>query len=243
MLFMPLFFATGFLLAQTSGNDCIPWLKKVYRSMEQAYRPTGDKMLYLNYDVTTVLSEGSYQTAAELYSNRKKSWFISKEVEVYQDQSVTVSILPSRKIIFISDFTGKERKEMALQQFSLLQDTVFQLCNVSFCGKPEEAGKSDKQITLQLSEPGKKKLNVEEMDFYADEKKEQLNEVHIKYSSGHPIQAMIIKFNKMESSTYLEKLDGTLLTEIMDKNGNIKEKYKNYSITDNRSKKTSLKTN
>lgn len=239
MLLLLLFFATGFLFAQKNESDCMVWLRKVYSSMEQNYRPSGSSAFYLSYLVNTQMKESSYEMSAELYSNNAKSWFISKEAEIYQDHSATVSILPAKKMIYISDFTGKEEKKARLKQLSFIQDTLFYLSKVTFCNRMVmDDGKEYKKITLKLSGAGEKLFKVEMMDFYVDEKKEQFKEVHVKYSPGNAMREMTVKFNKMEISAHSEKLDGALLSQVMDSNGNPKAGYKDYKITDNRSKKT-----
>lgn len=233
-----LLFGAGNILHAQSGSDCLQWLRKVYRTMEQQYKPSAGKALYLNYEVSTLMNDGPFTMTAELYSNEQKSWFISKEAEVYQDNSTTVSILPSGKTIFISDFTGKEEKEAKIKQLSFIQDTLFQLCKVSFCGKGEAGdGKEYKKITLKLSEEGRKLFKAEWMDFYVDERKEQLKEVYVKHIPGHPVKEMNVRFNKMEITAPPEKLNGSLLAQVLDENGRIKPMYKNYKLTDNRSKK------
>lgn len=237
-------FAAGFLPAQKNGDDCMAWLRKVYSSMEQNYHPSGDKAFYFSYSVNTQMKDGSYEMSAELFSNNKKSWFISKEVEVYQDNSTTVSILPSRKMIYISDFTGKEKKEAQLKQLSFIQDTLFSLSKVTFCERVKtEDQKEYKKLTLKLSAEGRKLFKVETMDFYVDEKKEQLKEVYVKYASGHTMKEMTVKFNEMKIVAHAEKLEGNLLSQVIDGNGNPKVAYKDYKITDNRSRKTTLKSN
>lgn len=241
ILLIPLFFTAELLFAQMGMADCKVWLRKVYSSMEQNFRPSENKVLHLGYQVTTQMKEGSFEMSAELYSNNTKSWFISKDAEVYQDNSITVSVLPSKKLIYISDFTLKEQKESKLKQLSFVKDTLFYMANVTYCDNVKmNDGKECKKITLELSEMGKKLFKVESMDFFVDEKKEQLKEVFVKYIPANEIQEMNVKFIKMEMTNHSDKLNGTLLSNVMDGNGIKKPNYKNYQVTDNRSKKTTF---
>jgi hypothetical protein len=237
MPFFLLSLTANFLHAQ-NGEDCLSWLKKVYSSMEQHYKPSADKAFYLSYEVSTAMEDGTYSMTAELYSDEKKSWFISKEAEVYQDSRVTVSILPARKLIFINDFKGKDQKEAQIKHLSFIQDTLFQLSRVVFCENAKaDDGKQYKKISLKLSPEGKKMFNVESLDFYADEKKEELKEVHVKYTPQQAMKEMKIRFNKMETAPQLGKLKDSLLNEVLDESGKLKPPYVGYKFSDERSKK------
>ena len=197
------------------------------------------KVFYLNYTVSTTFSEKhggeEYQTTVKIYANKYKSYFISKEVEVYQDKSYKISILPAKKIIFLAGYPGDEIKETKMKSLSFMQDTLLSLSTVEYCRNVTlKNGEKYKKVKLKINDSGKKLFKASTLEFLIDEKNNQIKQVLLKYVQKHHIAQLKIVFNVVDYDHKSTKLDKKPLAQVFNADGELLVKYKNYKVIDNR---------
>lgn len=223
----------SFALVAQNPDDCKQMIKRVYQQLENQYSTRGEGVFYLEYTSKILLPEEKdwVITNVKVYSNQAKSYLVSNEVAVYEDQHTSLSIIPSNKIIYLRDFVQDPMKENRLKELAFFQDSMLIHSEVSFC---QTLNNGNKKIQLNLTKSGKKLFHAESASFTLDLKSNTLKQVEINYLSDYKIREMILVFNEVDDNYHTTLLSAPLMSQIYEPNGNLKEQYRGYRIYDSR---------
>ncbi|MEL6142995.1 MAG: hypothetical protein AAFU67_15410, partial [Bacteroidota bacterium] len=92
-------------------------------------------------------------TQVKVYANTEKSYLISDEIEVYQDNITTVSITPSNHSVFVGDSSPRLVKQARLQAMQPYQDTLLAYAEIKACTALENGAE---KVELVLKERGQR---------------------------------------------------------------------------------------
>ncbi len=222
-----------------NNNTCLSYLKSLYSKMNDRSSLEENKIFYLNYTASITLDKENHfeksTTTAEVYANKHKSFLISKEMEIYQDEKYVLSISPMKKQIFITNLIGKSNKNDKLKYISFLQDTLFSMSEVEFCDDTSSVnGKIVKKVKLKVSEAGQKNFNISTIEFYINKQTDLFEKILIIYKPLFRVSKIEVIFNTIDYNYKTIKLDKNILSIVFDKNNRLNDKYSSYTLNDNR---------
>src|SRR4051812_46957332 len=126
-----LFLIPAALLSFQESETCLKEVRAVFDKLNDASNLV-KHVSYMNYTVTSVAAEkdndgknivssGSF----EMISSSKENRIYSKEMVVLKGQENTFTVLPGRKMIYISDAVIGKKDENLYDKLKILQDTIF----------------------------------------------------------------------------------------------------------------------
>ncbi len=225
----------------SNNNECMVALKGLYSKLDFKKSQMSDKIFYLNYTINTTLKQSlggaTNRSKAEVIANKSMTCFKSKEMNVYEDKKKSVSIVSSRKLIFINDYIGDKSKSGYLKYFSFMKDSLFYYSSVSFCGEDKIAsGEACNRIQIKVNDNKVKMFNVRTIDFYFNKTDSVFKQINIKYNEQNNFSFLEVIFNKLDYNHHDSSELNDPLTEIFDSNNVLKPFYREYKLIDNRKK-------
>jgi hypothetical protein len=222
------------------SSDCLELIKKVYGKLTESVKPTSEKITHMNYTQTIKLNDNiggeNYSSEVDLYTNKEKSYLISKEIEVYQDQQSSVSIIPNRRMIYISDYDGSESKKETIEHLAFLQDTLFSLCNVLECKDIDQNNSTLKFIKLGVSGQGQQLFKIMFLTFYVNMENNSLESIKLEYTPNNKISYMNVTINLFDEDCKTDYLNTPVLSIVLQNNGMLLPAYQDYKLLDKRIK-------
>lgn len=222
-------------------EDCLSQIRKLYQAIQERIHYAGDKVFYLEFTVETTLGEDygneKHQTAARLYANGHQSIFTSPEIEVYQDSSLTISIIPDKKLIYLMDYHQHESKKAALQNIALFQDSLFALSSVAYCEEfSQEDGSKYKKIKLTVNENGQRQFQAKNLEFLIDVDKNLVKHTTVRYVDHFHIRQVSVSYQTIDFDHPSSPLVNNFLSLILDRQGKLQKNYQDYQLIDSRGK-------
>jgi len=222
-------------------EDCLLQIRKLYQEIQERIHLAGDKVFYLEFTVATTLGEEydyeEHQTTARLYANGHQSMFTSPEIEVYQDSSLTISIIPDKKQIYLMDYHQQKSKKTALQNIALFQDSLFALSSVAACEEiTREDGSKYKKIRLTVNENGQKLFQVKSLEFLIDVDKNLVMHTTVRYVEPFHIRQVSVSYQTIDFDHPSSPLANNFLSLILDQQGKLQNNYQDYQLIDSRGK-------
>jgi hypothetical protein len=238
---LPSFWAQSQGFPEKGQEDCLSQIRKLYQDIQERIHLAGDKVFYLEFTVTTTLGEEygneKHQTTARLYANGHKSMFTSSEIEVYQDSSLTISIISDKKRIYLMDYRQHESKKAALQNIALFQDSLFALSSVTYCEEIiREDGSKHKKIRLAVNENGQRLFQVKTLEFLIDADKNLVKHTTVTYVKPFYIHQVSVSYQTIDFDYSSGSLANNFLSLILDRQGKLQNKYQDYQLIDSRGK-------
>jgi hypothetical protein len=202
----------------------------------------GSKVSYINYSVISKLKEkdgsGNNITNSgvfELISTAKQNRIYNKDMIVLKDQTNTFTILPSRKVIYISDAVIGKKEERLYEKLKVLQDTIFK--NALKVTTELVKGKSyDKIVNVVLNDKIGKYLAMKQVAYYINTQNKTLKKVFVEYLPDQ--QFITLEYNFNETNFDYKKADMTIPVKnlVFESGKNLKKDYLDYKVIDNRNK-------
>jgi hypothetical protein len=228
-----------------SGNgDCTKQLRSLFARQANLHKLPEKKVYYLKYSVAVTLNDAKQsqmqQADIEVYANKHQSYFKSKEMEVYQDAKVAVSVLPSRKIFFVNNRPeGMEKyNEQRLSQAAFLQDSIFHLSEVEHCGiQTLTDGSQVHKVTLKLTEKGVSRFHIRSVEFILDKEQQMIKSFTVSYDQTHRLRTLQCVFHALNYDYKTDKLAKPALATVWKDKKAWQASYQNYKLIDNRKKK------
>ncbi len=221
--------------AQSQQDPCLDFLISSYKNLSTAFEPT-EQTTYIRYTVTSTMGaaygSATHTTTAQVYANKDKSYMISSEIEVYQDQQHSVSILPNKKVIYINEFAGSVAKQTITDNMQLVQDTLFKLSRVVACDKLSQPG--HKRIELAPNETGVRLFHIRSYTVWIREG--VVEKIRIRYSEDYKLSELVMRFEAVEPDHSSGILSKDVLTIVWDEHGNLNDQYRDFKVMDSRQK-------
>lgn len=235
ILIISFFFYTAISCAQK--DVCLNSVQNVYKvwTHEIENSKAGFYLKY-NYEVQVKNSEGMDKNTAimELMSDENNSIFQTKNLNVFQDQKYTVSIMDDKKIIVVNAYVGDAYKQQKIGQFQLLKDSMFQMLETQECKQVTFKGKLYKKVLLKANSKANKVYKIKTIEFLLDEELNRVKRVAINYVDNHKISVMKMEILNQKLDYHLTSIKKKALENVFSSNGELLTKYKEYQLIDNR---------
>lgn len=202
-----------------------------------------EESCYMHYTVTSVANNKAIdgkplvsKADFELYASQKQNRVYNREITVLKDQSNTFTILPSRKMIYISDAVVSKKNENLYDKFKVMQDSIF-----ANAEKVESENVSDKTynkiISILLNKRMSNYLEIKKISYYIHSGNKTLHRVFIEYLQNKNYISNDYVFNKTEFNCKKEDMSEPVKKLVFTKGNKLSNVYRNYKIIDSRKKK------
>jgi hypothetical protein len=217
--------------------DCLESAQKALRRMSAPGEPKSSGNGYMcRYRVKTVMKDTKLPESVSditIKIGAGKVHYLSDEIRVFQDERMSITVLSSRRQVYVAPPQKNALKGQGVDVFSYVQDTLFTMGTLKECRRMEDGRR---KAVLELSPKGRKLFRFDEVEFH-QEKDNSLAGVVIRYSSESPVSRLEYaystidrKYSGRELSTPVEKL-------FFDASGKPLPEYRGYQFTDTRKEK------
>lgn len=235
IILLVLLFSITTVLAQK--DNCLEQVKSVYKAWKKQVQESAENTVYLKYEAETLTGDEKTiknSSIVEVFSNRNNAVFLSPELQVYQDKKYTVSILLDKKLVVINGYVGDKYKQEKLGQFELLQDTIFNQLTTLECKKVVLDDVEYQRVTLKANSSAAKVYNINTIVFLINLNETGIKEVVINYVKGYRLKVMKTKILKQNLNYTATNFKKVALSNVLDSNGKLLNKYAGYKLMDNR---------
>ena len=221
-----------------SNDPCLNEVRAVFEKMNQA--PQNGKIVYVPYSVKAVLNEKDKEekniesaSDIEMFSSNKHSWILSKQMNVYKDGEYTMTVLPDRKQIYLTDAVV-EKDDNMFSKLKQLQDTLFNNCEKVLCVDAQGVG-YDKTIILFLNSKFSQFLEMKKVVYYINSSEKILHRVYVEYAPEKQYKSIDYVFGTADYD-YKKTNISASVEQLLYVGKTVKQEYKGYQIIDNRKK-------
>lgn len=230
-----LMLSATFLSAQ--HDACVKDVLRMYNNLSNKVKANKNGLyLKYNYEVEVKLGEKIEKNSlvVEVKSDQSNSIFLTKDMSVFQDKKNTVSVFDDKKLVVINRYVGDAYKQDKIDQFQLIQDTIFDYVSTKECKSITSQGKTYKKVLVQCNAEGRKLFKVNTIEFLLNEKENRIRSVKVKYVPGHRFYAMKVEFIDQQLDYQLTHIKREALTNVFTASGKLLSRYEGYQLIDNR---------
>lgn len=222
--------------AQTVG--CADLVKGIYKKMMGEGRAPGD-ICRLRYTIkTTVRWQGKTRTSvtdAEMIASDARIYVTSDDMEVGQDATTAVMVLPSRHQIHISMSNLEAFRRTRGAAMAGFRDSLFSTSDVTECtALTDNVPGADRKVTFRLKPGARGRLKVESVTIYVNSVGQSLKKIVVVPTAENSVAGMEITFNSIDYKYSTDRFSRPLLSQFVDGRGEPLAKYRGYTISDAR---------
>ncbi|MDI9342121.1 MAG: hypothetical protein QM534_16225 [Sediminibacterium sp.] len=233
--------ATGLLLSFKPVSPEFTEIRDVFNRLNTAPTPEKESTL-IRYQVTSVSKSPEKNGTAitnkstfELFASRKQNRVYSQDMIVLKDQETTFAILPSRKMIYISDAVTGKKDENIYSRLRTLQDTIFGNAEQVTTQKVKEQP-HDKIIHITLNKRMSGFLGIKKIQYYINSSDKTLKRVFIEYGNGNPLISLDYVFTQTVFHCKEQDMSIPVKKLVFQSAKTALPVYADYKVIDNRKK-------
>ncbi len=231
----------SFTTSNTSSKAALTEVSKIFDKLNLS-ASEGKNVCYLNYTVTAKLNSKETNgqniistSQFELITNKNQSRIISKEMMVLKDEENTITILPSRKMIYLADAVNGNKNENLYAKLKPLQDSIFK--HSEKVETEDVKGKTyNKIITIQLDQKMANFIDIESASYYINTDTQVLNKVVVNYLPNKQYQQLEYNFNEVSFNYNKVNMQAPVKKQVFEHGKNLKKEYQDFKVIDNRKK-------
>jgi len=231
------------ILLLMSFNVVDPCLKEVRAVFDRMNETTASgKVFHLNYGIKAVLNEKDKQekniisaSSIEMLTSNKYSWILSEQMKVYKDNINTITVLPQRKLIYLSDAVMGAKDENMYTKLKQLQDTIFKNSEKVEC--VNVTGQLyNKTVTLFLNSKISQALEMKKVTYYINSTENTLQRVFVEYIPNKQYKTLDYVFTDADFDYTKVNIAVPVEQLLYSGKGLLKQEYKGYEVIENRKK-------
>lgn len=224
-----------------AGNVCLSEVRAVFDKLNTV--PSSLKEAsYIHYTVTSVSGSKAGQEKPivskadfEMYASAKQNRVYTKEMVLLKDQQNTFAILPSRRMIYISDAVTGKKDESLYNRLKVLQDTLFRNTETVECESAE--GKPyNKIVHITLNKKIADYLDIKKVSYYINTTDNTLKRVFIEYLDKKNLTSLDYVFNKTEFNHKKVDMSEPVKNLVFGSDKKLSVAYRDFKVIDNRKK-------
>lgn len=217
---------------------CAEAVRAIYRRMAGEIRTQGS-ITRLRYTVrTTSKWQGKTQTTVsnvELIASDTRLHLISEQMELAQDATTAVAVLPGRRSIHISGSNLERFREVRGSSVAALRDSVFSTSDVTECtSRTDNVAGADQKVTFRLKPGPRSRFKMEAVTIYINTTKQTIQKIVFAPTADNNVTSIEIVFNSIEYNYTTDRFARPLLSQFIDEKGKALPKYSGYTVSDAR---------
>lgn len=245
-LIIALCFAAVLFPKEPPMDPCLQEIDAIFDAMYD-HLPQNDQVAFVSYEVvTTSRPQGpkeqaeSRRSMVRTYAGQQQYRFISDDIEVYQDQQESFTVIPARRTIYRSHSGVKGKGDERLRQMKQLQDTLFLHADHTSCTKLNTTGGADKLVTLFPAKKWTELTQIASVDYYLNSDKKTLVRQVIHYTNLKKLKSVEYIFREIDYNYKQVSLRQPVKSLFMD-GGKLRQRYAGYQLVDVRDQKQKKK--
>ncbi|OFX36441.1 MAG: hypothetical protein A2X08_14585 [Bacteroidetes bacterium GWA2_32_17] len=215
-------------------------LKSIFKKLSSDYLPVANQNIYFKYSVNTELplvkgkKVPNYLTTVEVIAGAGKSIVKTPLLEIYNNGNYTVSIVTIEKSIQIALNIKSKSSAKHPEQLKLLEDTLFSMSKIEKNELIKGKNFVVRLIRLRLNTDGAKLFGIATVDFYVDEKSQEVRRMKIYYYNNEYYRSAEYTFIKRTQDYKTDILNKDFASFFLNSKGQLIETYKDYELNDYR---------
>lgn len=224
---------------QLKEDDCMAFLKEVFKKVSISEMPASGKAYYIEYEVKTSLKDKSISPSVSkvnLWMGSDQMQVVSSQMELYQDKSNAYTVIPFRKTIYLAESTyGKEIGKD--QDWNVLKSKVLENSTLDYCKSTSTDGSYDREISITPSENVRKLFRITNVRFLINSTNKNIYKAILFYGPSEKIESVEVLFHQVNLDYKGPVLNTQLKNKFFNTDGSLKAPYKEYSLVDVRNNK------
>jgi hypothetical protein len=187
---------------------------------------------------TTSKWQGKTQTTVsnvEMLASDTRLHMMSEQMEVGQDATTAVIVLPGRRMIHVSGSNLEKFREVRGSSVAALRDSVLATSDVVECtSRTDNVSGSDQKVTFRLKPVPRSRFKMESVTIYLNTVKQTIQKIVFTPTADNKVTAIDIVFNSIEYDYSTDRFSRPLLAQFVGAEGRPLPKYKGYTVSDAR---------
>lgn len=220
-------------------DPCLLEVRQVFDKLNEV-SINSKEVSYLNYTVISTSKDAAGKSFVskgvfEMISTSKQNRIYSKDMIVLKDQSNTFTIMPSRKMIYISDAVIGKKDENLYDKLKILQDTIFKNTTKVDC-ESVKGQLYNKIVTVFLNDKLSSFIDIKKASYYINSDDKTLKKVFVEYVSNKQFETIEYVFNETNFDYKKADMSVPVRKLVYENNTTLKKEYESYKVIDNRKK-------
>lgn len=220
---------------QQGITTCLNDVRAAFRSMSSL--GADGEVIRVRYSlVTQSRHNGKLVTdhsKVTLVGNNTRMHLKSDRMESYHDRTASVTVIPSRRIVYLGDPDPKELKRQRMEGLSSIQDSLLAVCRVEKCG---ETG-GDRQIVLATVPSAREALKISGITVVLNSERTTAKKITVDYIPRSTVASVEIAFDEINRNFTEKDFSKPMLSMFLDDKGRLLPKYSGYRLIDVRTGK------
>jgi hypothetical protein len=226
-------FAVSPLLAQ---KNCLEVLRTIAKQASETQKNlNSNQITYLNYTIKNVYKEGRSDQKElivenEILTGKGQYQMLTKQIQVYQNNKINVSVLPAKRVIYLTD-ADPRMLDQQMNQLSTFSDSITGYVANENCIEIDHQHANQK-IELTLNEKGLNKFGISSVVYLINSNSASIYSVTMNYKTHPDLKRLVMTYNKTEFDYKGDKFVTNVQSKFFDRNMQLKAVYKNYKLID-----------
>jgi hypothetical protein len=223
-------------VAQTVG--CADLIRAIYKKMA-GEQSTPGSICRLRYTITTTVRwQGRTKasvTSAEMLVSDAQIYVASGDMEMGQDATTAVMVLPSRHQIRISMSNLDAFRRARSGAMAGFRDSLINTSDVTECTTlSDNVPGADRKVTFRLKPGARQRLKIESVTMYVNSAGQSLKKIVVVPTADNSVAGLEVTFNSIDYNYSTDRFSRPLLSQFIDGRGQPLAKYRGYTISDAR---------
>ncbi len=219
-------------------SECAKMVGAIYNHMAGEQRSSG-AISRLRYTVrTTSRWQGKTQTTVsnvEMISSDARLYLDSEQMEVGQDATTAVVVMPGRRQILISGSNLEAFRQLRGSSMAGLRDSVINSSDVTECSaRTDGVAGSDRKAVFRLKPGPRQRLKMESVTIYMNATSKTIQKIIFTPTTENTVTALEVTFDAIDFTYTTDRFSRPLLSQFIDAKGQPLPKYKGYTVSDAR---------
>lgn len=219
------------------GNDCKEIVRQSYARL--AAEIAGEKSIALEYTVRTTMRDSArYKPTTSqirMVAGSGTVRVVSREMEVYQDARVVVTVVRSRRSVYIANSSASELRQRRYSGFGAMRDSLLTVATVESCGDiPGSGGVRDKMVVFSLNGSAARRFKISKATIVLDRTNNVPRRFRLDYPLGSNVASVELTYTKVDLHYSEAGLSSPVLGLVLTSQGKLLPKYAGYTLVDGR---------
>jgi hypothetical protein len=227
----------AFSAARAQGSDCLHLARSIYRTMNAPLAGRAYAMRYtVHARMRPDLKLEDVTTHVELKMSDSVVQFVTGEIEVYQDRRQSFTVIPTRGLIYLgdADLPGMRRKR--IEMLSMLQDTLFAMCESAECRDVRSGGRALVQVTMKMNARAQRLYHARTVILLIDVREDIIRGMTVRYTADSRIETLEMTVDAFDFIDGSGELNRPVASRFFSNDRRLLPRYTGYRVIDNRSK-------
>jgi hypothetical protein len=188
------------------------------------------KNIYMSYTIkATNWDDETSVSNVKLYRKGNYTHFFSEQATIYVDDKEALIIVPSQKLIILNSISKELNSRKLSDEFYDMRQDFLESCELVSC----ETTNKIKTLVLKVDNTKvDESIKIRRMTYSYNNDEKKITSIKMNYDEDYKLKQFQILYKDLSLTSAYKFFSAKSL--VMDKNGNLNAKYKDYELMDNR---------